>query len=259
MDENVISSAPVVVEAAPVSQAPEVGAAPTGAGVVSSQPTAPVVADAPMTFLGGDAVITPDSQVEGPAPGEVIQSAEPAPMLPPVFEFVLPEGLTSESERLTEFSAMLGNVTVETKAEAEVMKKFGQQMVDMHIAEMRNAIQMTNQMAEQRYAHTQNELRQQWKDSFLNDPEIGGNRQDTALNSARLAVRSYVTSSTDPVVAQRHMTEFKDLMNTTGIGDHPVMIRLLNNVWAAQREGTPLPAPQVAPQNKSRVTAMYGS
>lgn len=256
MDEVITSGMPVVEQTtAPVA---EVGVAPVGEAPAAPQTAAPAVADAPTTFLGGEVKAEPPPQPEaGQVPNEGGQSVEPAP--PPVFEFVLPEGVTEASERMAEFKSLLGDVTLKSRAEAEVMKEFGQKLVDMHTAELRTAVQMTQQMVAQQYAETQNATRQAWKEAFLNDPEIGGNRQDTTVNSALMAVRNYVTTSTDPAVAQRHMAEFKDLMETTGVGDHPALIRLLSNVWNAQREGTPLPAPNVVPQNKSRVSALYGN
>lgn len=182
-----------------------------------------------------------EAKVEG-KPVEV--KIEDAPIEPAKYEFTLPEGVKVDDAKFGEFTKMLGDFETTAKVPHDELQKLGQQMVDRHIQEM------------QRYTQTITEAwdkqKSDWKDSFLKDPEFS-NRTDTVVNSAVDAIRTFGGDS-------KQQDEFHDLMNTSGVGNHPAMIRLLSNVMLAKAEGKPLAAPQIAtPMKQSKMSKMYGT
>lgn len=181
---------------------------------------------------------------------EPSQSDEPAP-LPSYEAFTLPEGVTANPERLTTFTNSLGELENAIKsnptAAHDLMQSFGQRFVDMHIAEMKSLSERLTQ------ANTEAQDRQgnEWKDSFLKDPDIGGNRQETTLKSALEFIQTHGGN-------EAQQQEFRELMDKTGVGNHPAMIRMLANAGRNYSEGKPLPATQPMPQSRSKIQTRYG-
>lgn len=271
------SAAPVVspaasastAEAVPSPSAPLSGAGDQGqsalaspaaqAGSVSpAAEAAPVVAPAETTVLGTppvvpapEAVKPPEAApVEGaPVEGEKKegdQSAEPAP-LPSYDAFTLPEGFTVEQERIETFTKLLGEFETVTKADHAEMQKFGQQLMDRHIAEVQSAVDAVQKSYAEHWTKTKNE----WRDSFMKDPEIGGNRYETTINSAVEFIHTHGGN-------EQQQTEFRKLMDDTGLGNHPALIRMFANANAHYQEGRPLPAQSPIPAPKSKLQAFYG-
>ena len=239
--------------AAPVEAAPVVApaAAPTATASEAPVEAAPAPAsEATAASILGDA-LTPKA-VEAPveaAPAETIaegQSADPAP--PPSYEsFQLPEGAKVDAERLADFTGLLGSFETQTKAEHAEVQKFGQQLMDRHVAEVTRAVETFRDASLAAW----DAQKTAWRDQFISDPEIGGNRQQTTVNSAIEFVRTH--GGTDAQQA-----EFRQLMNETGLGNHPAMIRLLANAGVSMSEGRPLAASSPSPAKPTKLQAMYG-
>lgn len=175
------------------------------------------------------------------------QSDEPAP--PPVFEaFTFPEGVTPSEETLKEFTDLLSNLETEGKADHAELQKWGQKAVDFYQKEIQKTISDLNTF----YQKTWNETKLKWKDSFLNDPEIGGNRANTTLSSALNFLRTHGGTP-------EQQAEFRQLMDQSGLGNHPTMIRLLANAGRAMQEGKPLAAQAPPKVQKSKTETLYGS
>lgn len=171
------------------------------------------------------------------------QSAEPAPL--PTFEaFKLPDGYTADTAKLGEFTKELADLEVATKADHAQLQAFGQKLVDKHVAE----IQRLNDFYKTSWENQKND----WKTSFEKDPEIGGNRADTTLNAARQFLSTHGGSA-----AQQ--TELRQLMDSTGVGNHPALIRLLAKANSVLSEGKPLPGMKPIEAPKSKVARRYGS
>lgn len=241
------------VQAAPVVEAPVVAPVVTPAveaPVTVSEPIAPV----PETVLGEalkpevKPVETPvEVKVDGEQPiKEEGQSDEPAP--PPTYEpFTLPEGITLEEERLKEFTGILSEFEGKTKAEHAAVQEFGQKAVDFHVAEIQKTVEAYTQKIEQDWENT----KKTWKESFMSDPELGGNRWQTTINSALSFIRTHGGN-------EDQQAEFRKLMNDTGIGNHPAMIRMLANAGTKMVEGAPLVAQTPLSPPKSKTQTMYG-
>lgn len=245
-----VTATPVVapvVEAAPASVV-----APVTAG--SEAVKAPESAKAPETVLG-DALSKESKPVEAKPTEEAPkveaktpegQSADPAP--PPVYDaFKVPEGVSLDTERVTEFTKTLAELEQSGKVPHELVQQFGQKAVDMYVTEVKRA---TDAQTES-YLKIWNDQKIAWKDAFLKDPEIGGNRFQTTVDSALTFIRTHGGTS-------EQQTEFKTLMESSGLGNHPAMIRLLANAGRTMAEGKPLVASKPVPASKSKVETMYG-
>jgi hypothetical protein len=94
-------------------------------------------------------------------------------------------------------------------------------------------------------------MKTEWKDQFLADPEIGGNRTMASVNAAQQFIRTHGGSD-------EQQAEFRALMETSGLGNHPAMIRILAKAGAAMSEGQPLAARAPAPVQLSKTQKLYG-
>ena len=84
----------------------------------------------------------------------------------------------------------------------------------------------------------------------MGDPEIGGNRWQTTVDSATNFIRTHGGT-------EAQQAEFHKIMDESGLGNHPAMIRILARAGAAMSEGRPLAAqaPAVA---LSKTQKLYG-
>lgn len=250
-------AAPVVSESAPAPKAPEPAEAKSADAPVApaksetvlgtaleakpaEQPKKPAADAAPKPAEGEK---KPDGETKAPEG----QSAEPAP--PPAYEtFKLPDGLTADAERLGQFTNLLGELETTTKAEHAAMQAFGQKLVDFHIAEVKataDAIRKAQQTA-------WDKQKIDWKDEFVKDPEFGGNRMQTTVDQALQFIRTHGGSEAE-------QAQFRDLMEASGLGNHPLMIKMLARANRAMGEPRPLTAVRpIQLQPKSKVEAMYG-
>ncbi len=251
MTEEVISS-PV----APVSEAAPViteTAAPIDAPIVTETVVteAPVIETAPATVLGAEPpkadapVETTVELVETPQ-AEASQSDEPAP-LPTYDAFELPEEFTVDNERFGEFTKALGEFEALTKVDHGEVQKLGQKLIERHIAEVQTIADTLNK----KYLSDFEKQTKGWLDSFKADPEIGGNRWETTANAAVEFITTHGGN-------QAQQAEFRQLMESTGVGNHPAMIRMLANAMNANREGRPLPAAKPMTET-SKVAKRYGT
>lgn len=255
VESNAAPSAPV--ETAPVQETvvaqtqetPVIADKPPEPTILGAEPVKPVGAEKPVDAppadkpAEGDAA---DKPAEEPKKEEASQSDEPAPL--PTYEaFTLPEGITFDSDKLTEFTKELAEFEVKNKADHAEVQAFGQKLMDRHIAE----VQQTAERIQNLYTEAWEKQKSDWKEAFEKDPEIGGNRQQTSVNAAVEFIRTHGGST-------EQQAEFRKLMDTTGIGNHPAMIRLFAKANTAFSEGKPLPATAPTQQSQSKVAKRYG-
>lgn len=206
------------------------------------------------TLLGAQPEVKAEDTPEVPATAEPTEqegskSDEPAP-LPTYEEFQAPEDFVLDQDLIGDFTKTLGEFETTTKAEHAEVQKFGQTLLDRHITAVKKSIdQFTTSLIDQF-----EQQKSDWRQAFENDPEIGGNRRDTTLNAAFEFIKTHGGNE-----AQRQ--EIHQMMESTGVGNHPAMIRLLAQAGrsGAFTEGKPLPAtnPVITPQNK--IQKRYGS
>jgi hypothetical protein len=243
------AAAPVAVTApAPVEAAPAAPVAP----VVEAAPVAPATEAPKATTAIGEALAKAAEPAIPPVVPETPQvpegqSAEPAP--PPAYEaFKLPEGVTLEAERVGQFTSILGEFESKTKADHAEVQSLGQKLVEYHLAQV-------NDGRERLFTALQGQHNKQvtdWLDAAKKDPEIGGNRFDTSVNAALEFIRTHGGTP-----AQQ--AEFQEAMETSGLGNHPAMIRLLARAGAAMKEPGVLAVTTPPPMPKSKTQKMYGN
>lgn len=244
----VVSNTPVDQPVAPVVETP----VPDQTPVEAPKPETPLGTDpdAPSEEVAPVVEEAPKSP-EGDKPAEekkdeAGQSAEPAPL--PTFEsFKLPEGLTADPDAFTNLTSMLGEFEVKTKANHDEVQAFGQSLVDRHVEQLNKTIKQVSDV----WAQNWENQKKDWFESFKSDPEIGGNRMDTTLAAARQFIRTHGGTP-------QQQQEFRDLMNTSGVGNHPAVIRMLAKASKVMSEGRPLPASSPVSEKKGRAATLYG-
>ncbi len=253
MADEITPVAPVV------TAAPAVDAQPVVAPVTETAPASIEAPTVEATLLTGDKpkaepVKAADAKPAEVKPAEVkpvegeTKAVEAEAPVAPVFEaFTIPEGVTVDAEKIGEFTQALIEFETKTKASHEEMQVFGQSLIDRHIKGVEEAqTKLLNKLIEDGKKE-----RDTWKDTFLKSPEFA-NRTDTVLNSAIDAINIYGGS-------KEQQQEFRDLMASTGVGNHPAMIRMLSNMMFAKPEPKQLAAPTIAKAvPKSQMQKRYG-
>lgn len=185
--------------------------------------------------------------VEGEKPVEV--KAEEKPVEVPTYEWALPEGVQVDKDRIAEFNKELGEFALTSKADSKLMQEFGQKLVNRHIAEVQSIAEKITQA----YNKVWTDQSKQWFDEFEKDPEIGGNRRDTTASAAKELIRRYGGT-------QEQQESLKSFFRTSGVGNHPGLIRLLANANLNRGEPSgPVKADAPAATEKMTMkTKMYG-
>lgn len=183
-----------------------------------------------------------DKKPDGEKKEEASQSDEPAP-LPSYDAWVFPEGVEADPAKVAAFNTLFGEFESTTKVEHAEMQKLGQKLVDFNISQMREL--------QQAYTDKWNQDKKDWFDSFQKDPEIGGNRAETTTRSVRQFVETFGGND-------EQKTELRNFLKTTGVGNHPALIRLIANASLVKREGTPVPAQKGPAPSVSKVEKRYG-
>lgn len=232
----------VKTESAPSSDPPTTEVAPVVELVKADEKPQETKVETQKSVEGADTA-QPDDEKKA----ENTQSEEPAP-LPTYDAFTLPEGATLEAEKLGTFNKMLGEFESLTKADHAEAQKFGQQLIDRHIAEVQDSIQRYHQTLVDSWEREKSD----WVGQFKSDPELGGNRMETTINTGRNIISTYGGTP-------EQQKEFRDALVRTGMEGHPGMIRLLANIAKSPmvQEGRPLPAKAPA-MKQSKPNKFYG-
>ena len=158
-----------------------------------------------------------------------MEVAPAAPPPPPVYEtFKLPEGVTLDQTKVSEFTTMLAELETSGKANHAQVQAFGQRAVDFFIAE-----QQRQQAA---LVESFNTIRTTWRDEIKNDATFGGQNYTKSIADAGAFIEQF-GGSAEEVAALRQM------LRITGAGDNPHLIRALARAGKSlAREGTPVAA-----------------
>lgn len=237
----------------PAPAAPEIKAAST---LLGAEPTTDAKIDAKdgapeaEKAKDGAAPDAPKTDAKSAAEGadpkkEEGQSVEPAkPLTTELFK--LPDGIKADDAGLGEFTKVLSELEL-AKGDRVKTQEFGQKLLDQHYTEVKNVITTVVDGLKSQFEAKKTE----WKNAFENDPEIGGNRRDTTLSSANEFIRTHGGDA-------KQQSEFRALLEESGLGNHPAMIRVLAKAMSNMAEGRPLPATRPASQPVSKVEKRYG-
>lgn len=133
------------------------------------------------------------------APAATASTTPPAdlkanePKVPESYEYAMPEGIELDKAAADEFSAIAKELKLD-QATAQRVADVGAKMAQR-----------------QTEAHTK--LVESWVEQVKTDPEIGGDKLGENLAVARKAMDTFGTP------------ELKDVLNSTGMGNHPAVIK----------------------------------
>ncbi len=242
----------------------------TGTSPEAAAPAAPPAPSSPPEAAPAEATSEPPSPTSllsqakadstAPPPAEQPQAEQQQPEQPqeiplPTYEaFTMPEGVTLDEKPLGEFTNLLGEYERQLAApDADrhtATQELGQKLVDLYIAETRANAERYFQNQRDTWTRT----REQWLSDFREDPEIGGNRQDTTVARCGAVLELYGQR-----VGPQQEKALRDVMGVTGAGDNPEILRFINWVSSFVVENArmvPAAAPR-APVFTSRAERMY--
>jgi hypothetical protein len=174
-----------------------------------------------------------------------VESAKPAEdaQEPIVYQpFKLPDGIVTDNERMTEYTATLGK--------HRLSQEVGQELLDLHSKSLQQfaAAYGENVLANQHKTFA--DTRAEWRKEVMGDPEIGGAGHQTAMGA--------VARMRDLLVPEKDRKAFDDMPRVTGAGDHPAFLRVLHNVARFFDEPGLPPAGATPPPNNGRAPGKRG-
>jgi len=158
-----------------------------------------------------------DKPAEPAKPAE----AEPAPVEEIKYEFKVPDGFELPPEPLEKFTTLA--------RELKITPEHAQSLMDLHTGAMQALADHT--LAQQHAAF--GEMRREWRNQIMADPEIGGAGFQTNKAAAIRMMQLFVAPERRPA--------FDKALLDTGMTDHPEMMRFLVNV--ARKFDEPAPPP----------------
>lgn len=242
---NSPESVPSVAPSTPAAgdTTPAAPSSDTAPAVVPATETTPVVPEAVKSVLGdapapvvkpeGDKPVIPETK-----PVEVDKPADQPATLPTYESFKLPENVQLEAEPMNAFTKVLGELET-SKLDHDGFQKYGQQLIDMHVSGVTDALSRQGKY----YADLHEQQKTDWFKAFEKDPEIGGNHKDTTISNVRSAISTYGGTETQ-------VAEFRQVMQDTGVGNNPAVIRVLANMDAALRRFTSEDGTKIIPGNR---------
>ena len=142
------------------------------------------------------------------------KGAPPAPPAEVKYEFKAPEGVEFDKDRLTKFTELAKTHKLSPEA--------AQAVVDLE--------------AERVQAHL--DLRKQWVDQVKGDKELGGDKLTENLATAQKAFS---------LLPEGEAAELKSLLNLSGFGDHPSVVRWMHAVGKMLSEDKHVPGSNQPP------------
>lgn len=169
-------------------------------------------------------------------------------------DFTFPDGTSISKENIEGFTKLLGEFETTSKANHTEVQKLGQALLERHVTELNKATeQLTAKLKEDSEAAHKIQI-QEWEKAFKADPDIGGNRQDTTISAANEFIATHAGNA-------EQQKEFRAILEKSGLGSHPVMIRVLAKAMDSSsnlREGSPIPATMPAGV-KDKIHKRYGT
>lgn len=141
----------------------------------------------------------------------------------------IPEGMDFDQNALTE--------AVPIFQKHNISKEAAQDLVDLKV--------QWDQASLQRQVDTFNQVKEEWVTKSKSDNEFGGDKFDESVAVAQAAVNKFGTP------------EFKELLETTGVGSHPEVIRFMVNVGRLTAEDVPGGTTVPLSKEKDRVNILY--
>lgn len=226
-----------MTEQSPAAATPTNAAA---ADATSGAPTQPAAAATPpageatpattaqpaATVVNGDG--KPAEGAAAPKPGEAAKPGDTPQGAPEKYELAAPEGMTLEPETTAQFETVARELNL-TNDQANKLVPLAAELVKRNVA-----TQQAAQVAQV----------QKWLDESKADSEFGGDKFDTNVATVRSAVARFATP------------QLKELMDQTGLGNHPEVVRLFYRIGNAIAEDKFVAAAPATPK-KSAASVLF--
>ena len=244
MADEVIT-APAPVEAAPVA-APVVVAPVESAAPVVDAPVVEAPVEAKPLLAQPEETAPTENKDGADKPVETIVE----PVVLPTYEFKLPEGAQADNPQFKAFQTKLGEFQNLSKTEQAAMQKFGQEMIDMHMEDVKSIVENVNKSSWDWF----NNRNKEWLESAKKDTQIGGDNWNSTINSAQVAISLYGGNKAQQL-------EVAKMFQETGVENHPALLRFLSNITrTAAKEGSPVAGSSAPTQQKQGIASlMYGN
>lgn len=203
------------------STQPAAAAPPPAGATTPATPAQPAA-----TVVNGDG--KPAEGAPAPKPGEAAKPGEAPAGAPEKYEFAAPEGMTLEPETTTQFETVARELNL-TNEQANKLLPLAGELVKRNVAMQQEA---------------QVKQVQKWLDESKADTEFGGDKFDTNVTAVRAAVARFATP------------QLKELMDQTGLGNHPEVVRLFYRIGNAIADDKFVAAPPAAPK-KSAASVLF--
>lgn len=156
--------------------------------------------------------VTTTSPISSPTtPTEKVDAQVEAPKAPEKYDFKLPEGVTLDQPTLDSASAIFKELGLDQTA--------AQKLIDFQVNRDKAASESGQKAIE--------EMRMQWRDATAKDPVLAGKLEQAKIDIGRAYAQ----------LPPQLVTEFKQQMDATGIGDHPTFIKMFWNFAKLVNEG----------------------
>ena len=186
-------------DTAPAVPAPDPAPDPVATPTIAPSPATGDADQAEDTALGGKSPTAPAADAEAPA----------APMVPEAYELTAPEGMTLDADLLAEATPIFKEIGLSNEAASKVLPL------------AQSLITKTQEATVQQFIDQGNQQRKAWLDAAKADPEIGGPQWDATLHTAGRGLDA---------LGYGEGSALRALLNETGLGNHPEMIKAMAKV-----------------------------
>lgn len=183
----------------------EAAATTTNAAPPSSAPDVVAATAEKLYGEGQKPNATQEPQADKTAAAETVAGDQPAAeakaeakpqAAPEKYEFKAPEGRTFDSEVLTAYSEVARELNLSQEAAQRVLDAMAPKMAERQMAQIEA-------------------VKAEWANSSKTDKEFGGEKLSENLSTAKKALDAFGT------------TELRTLLNESGLGNHPEVIRFM--------------------------------
>lgn len=162
---------------------------------------------------------------------------------PEAYELSLPEGIELDADLLNEATPVFKELGLSNDA-ANKLAPLAMKVQERFVAQQSNDYAL---------------LRADWAKQVQSDPEIGGKNLSATMHSVARALDWAVGPAESTNDKGEKVAEpFRQLLNETGLGNHPVMVRAFAKIGAALGEDDKFVRENIgSPQKRDRLEALY--
>lgn len=205
---------------------PDTGSAPAAAAPAPTPAPAATPAPVAATEQQTPAAPATDAPADKPADGTEPPAAPEAPKAPEKYDFKAPEGSELNPEVMGKFEGVARELGLSQEAAQKVVDAMGPQIVAAQQAQF-------------------DAVKAQWTESAKTDKEFGGAKLNENLAVAKKALDAFGTP------------ELRTLLNDTGLGNHPEIIRAFYKAGQKISSANFVPGGGGASPSRDHASALY--